>query len=140
MLHDVRVKVWLLQVAVVLLGWWHEGGGFVTGPVSVLVVEETSDRASLTPGQLDIISSHAPDGFLAWIKTHGEQDAGGNYRIVDNDDSMSQDAPKWQAAFAAKGDSVPWLVVTRSGRVLLSEALPREAADTMKALKRLGGE
>lgn len=121
-------------------GWLGSIGGIAVAPVSVLVVEETSERNKLTPGQREIIASHASDSFLAWIKTHGEKDPAGNYRIVDKDDSMSQDEAKWQTAFQAKGPTVPWLVVTRGGKVLLSESMPAEAAETMKTLKRFGGQ
>jgi len=126
---------------IALLVWLHFGGGGVlpvaAGPISVLVVEETADRDKLTAGQLDIIGSNAPDGARAYLKTHGEPDP---LRVVDKDDSLSQDDPKWQAAFAAKGATVPWLVIGRGGKVMLSEAMPADAAETMQTLKRFGGQ
>lgn len=128
---------------IALLVWLHFGSGGVlpvaAGPISVLVVEETSDRGSLTPGQRGIMFSHAPGSMIDWLKTHGEKE-GDSLRIVDKDDSMAQDEPKWQAAFNAKGDGLPWLVVTRGGNVLLSELLPKDEADTTRDLKRLGGQ
>lgn len=119
---------------------WLGGLPIATAPVSVMIVEETSEKDKLTPGQLAILTSHAPESFLAWIKTHGEKDIEGDYRIVDKDDSMEQDKPKWKAAFAAKGPTVPWLVVMRGEHVLLSEALPKTAEETMRELKRFGGQ
>lgn len=141
------------EVYVVGLAWASHagllGGAGGTGPVSVLVVEESSERDKLTEGQLEIIASHSPGSFLDWIKTHGEKGRGGAYRVVDKDDSMGQDE-SWKTAFALvvkesrDGNkllvpSMPWLVVTRGGRVLLSEALPKEESETMRHLKRLGG-
>jgi hypothetical protein len=129
----------------------HAGylGAFVpgaTGPVSVLVVEKSRERTKLTSGQLYAMTSNADDGLLAYLKTHGEDDP---FRLLDQDDGkpdekgnipIKEDTPKVQAEFAAKGNSVPWLIVSRSGRVLLSEVMPSDLPDIMRAVRRYGGQ
>lgn len=44
------------------------------------------------------------------------------------------------ASLYPEGPSAPRLVVLRGGRLVLSEALPAMAEETMNALKRLGGQ
>lgn len=134
-------------------GWVGLGPiAIAPGPVSVLIVEESGEREKLTPGQKQILFAHSPGSFIEWIKTHGEKDPAGAYRIVDKDDPLGQDELKWQAAFnlvvSRDSDgkvkllvpSLPWLVVLRGDKVLASEAMPSDAADTMKLLKRYGRE
>lgn len=144
-MFDLRHKIVAFNCLCALAYLVHGGylGGLipgVTGPVSVLIVEETDARNDLTAGQLDVLTSHSPGSFLDWIKTHGEHDKAGDYRIVDKDDSMSQDLPKWQTAFAAKGPTVPWLVIERNGRVLTSQAMPGDEGEFMRLVKRYGGQ
>jgi hypothetical protein len=130
-------------VSLAAIAWLYFGNSalpFAAGPISVMVVEETSDRGSLTTDQQGILFSHSPGSMLDWLKTHGEKDPDGAFRLIDKDSSLDKDAAKWQTMFAAKGAEVPWLVVSRGGKVLLSEALPKDAAATTQQLKRLGGE
>ena len=130
-------------VLAALLVWLALGDGagilpVAAGPISVLVVEETTERGNLTADQNGILFSHSAGSMLDWLKTHGEKDPEGAFELIDKDDKL--DAPKWQAMFDAKGPEVPWLVVSRGGKVLLSEPLPKDAATATQQLKRLGGD
>lgn len=120
----------------------HFGGLAVSkGPIAVLIVEETSERNLLTDGQRNAILSNADDSVLAYCKTHCEKDAGGvpQFRVIDKDDSVAKESPVIQALFAAKRESVPWLVVKR-GATIMSEPLPKSEADTLALLQRYGGK
>lgn len=117
--------------------------GPTPGPIAVLIVEETEDRNDLTPGQRAVIQSNAPGSVRDYCKTHCEKDAAGvvQFRVLDKDDSLDKDTDEMKALFALKRDSVPWLVIKRSGMagVAASEPLPKTAEETLSLLKRYGG-
>lgn len=127
----------------------HGAGGTVIGPapapgqIAVMIVEESSDRNHLTADQRAALLSTAPGSVRDYLKGHASKDAAGNpqFRLVDKDDAMDKDAKLWQDAFAAKGPTVPWLVVMgpRSPPPVFSGELPKTKADIFGTLKRYGG-
>ena len=119
------------------LAWLWFGGGalpFSSGPIAVLVVEETGERDKLTPAQREIVSSVAVRDYL---KTHCSKDAAGNpdFRFVDKDDDMSQADAKFQAMFKSPRQSLPWIYIA-----LGSSGFSGPVDDaTLATIKKWGG-
>ena len=120
---------------------WLGVPGISTGPIAVLIVEETEARSALAPGQREAILSNAAGSVRDYCKTHGEKDAAGvpEFRVLDKDDSVAKESPVIQELFAAKRDGVPWIIVKRGGTIV-SEALPKTEAETLALLQRYGGK
>jgi hypothetical protein len=100
----------------------------------VLIVEETEDRDKLTAGQREAMLSNADGSVRGYLSTHKYP-----LRLLDKDDSLDRDEPKFRAAFALPRPAVPWLYVIRDHGQTVSIALPKDAAATLALLKKYGG-
>lgn len=113
------------------------GGGIIGGSapfpaekLSVLIVEETSQRGSLTADQRAAITATAPGSLIATVKERG-----GEYRVLDKDQADFVQQPPWVAlAFAVERKSLPW-IVTAGPKRGVSEPLPATTAEILKAVE-----
>ena len=127
-----------------LAGWLAFGDGFnplapadpppfKTDRLRVLVVEETKERGNYTAGQREIIGSVASLRELVKGK-------GGEYFTLDKDAKLEHVAPWVQEAMkAAQPNLLPWIVAA-TPRAGFSKQLPKEAAETLADVQKLGGE
>lgn len=106
------------------------------GKISVLIVEETELRPKLSREQYGAIFG---EQFREYIKTHGEA------RILDPDDDMQFELPKWQKAMAefkkiTPPPELPCALVS-NGKDGDYKSIPRSASLTvlMDFLKKWGG-
>lgn len=110
-----------------------EAAPFPADKLSVLILEETDDRGTYTPGQREAMLSTA--GVREYIKAKG-----GEPLTVLDDDAPVDKAPPWiQAARkAAQPTTLPWIIVaTHNGG--MNKPLPTTAEETLAALKKIGG-
>lgn len=109
-----------------------------TGPVQVLIVEETGDRNTLSPGQLAAITGTDANSLDAYAKTHCSKDAKGNpdFAVLDKDDDVSRAAPWVQSLWKFKPTTMPALLVARDGKVAYCGAL---TDDALAKVKKFGG-
>ena len=126
-------------IGVLLIAWALLHGTAIAGgvgPISVLIVEESADRDQLTAGQREALFSNASGSVRDYLRAHNYE-----LRLLDKDDDLSRDNPKWQTAFALPRASLPWLYVLRQRGPTVSAPIPKDAASsTLSLLKRYGGE
>lgn len=128
----------LIGCLILLLAAYQQFGGgviggsapFQTDKLSVLIVEETAQRGSLTADQRAAILATAPGSLIATVKERG-----GEYRVIDKDQTnFALDAPWVAKAFAVDRKSVPWIVTAGPSRGV-SEPLPATTAEILKAVE-----
>lgn len=93
-----------------------EGGG-----LSVLILEETDDRRTLTKEQLDILASVEIRKF---VKANN-----GEIRVWDKDIDAANDSEKWRNALTIERQGLPWLIVS-GPKGNYSGPLPADVAAT----------
>lgn len=105
-------------------------------PIAVLVVEETDDRGTYTAGQREaIISLDGPGSIRGYVKAKG-----GEFLLWDKDQQPTANSPKWVAdALKVRGDKLPSIVAATPKTGFGPRELPKEAAETIAALKKIGG-
>ena len=133
-------------VAVCAVAYLGMGGGVslpwgstATGPVAVLILEETADRSLLPESQLEILSSTE---LRAWAVAHCDKDADGQpqFRVIDKDADTTHMDHLWQDRIVlAKSKPLPYLAVS-TGRSGAAGDLPLTVNETLKVLKKWGGE
>jgi hypothetical protein len=145
-------KITLPQFLLLLLAGWlmlgDQGGGctlpiisepppFKADKLCVLVVEETDDRGTYTAGQREaIISLDGPGSIRGYVKAKG-----GEYLLWDKDQQPTANSPKWVAdALKVRGDKLPSIVAATPKTGFGPRELPKDAAETIAALKKIGGE
>jgi len=104
-------------------------------PLCVLVLEESKDRGSYSLGQREVMTSQGTGtvrGYVAEKK--------GELIVWDKDQTPQKDTPGWvaEALKVANRDKLPWIVAA-SPSSGTSRELPKESAETMAALKKIGG-
>lgn len=122
----------LLALTLLMRGGGSIGGSapFPAERLNVLVVEETSQRGSLTADQRAALTGTAEGTMIAAVKKRG-----GEFRIIDKDQTdLSKDAPWVAKAFAVERKSVPWIVTAGPSRGV-SEPLPATTAEILKAVE-----
>ena len=132
----LSLTVLVLAVAALLLA----GGGSIGAPppfktdrLSVVLLEETENRANLTEEQKNVLLGTAEGPVRTWIATHG-----GQVRLVDVTTPPTLDEQWVQDAFKVEHASLPWLVAADSKR---GASLPvTTTADALKALEPLEGK
>lgn len=122
---------WIDIIALILLVVAFADGASGSGlPVSepglhVLIIEETSARNELKPGQQAIIASVPMMRFL-------DENCKG-WRVWDKDTDVTREAKFWQDAMAVERTSVPWLLVW-NGRRGASGELPATVDEAKKVI------
>ena len=135
-LTPTSVAAWLLAA------WLLFGGAgvspFVDPPpfkvdrLTVVVVEETSERGTYTPGQREVIESAG--GLREYVANKK-----GELRFVDQNVDVTKSEPWLIEAMKQPRPSLPWLLAaTPSAGV--NQPLPPTAAEALSAVKKIGGE
>lgn len=110
-----------------------------TGEVSVLIVEESSDRPRLPASQLTVLNSTR---IREWAKAHCDKDEGGHpeFRVLDKDDEVSHLPQKWRDRFEQSRKLPTPNIAVSTGKSGAEGDLPLTEDETLKVLKRYGGE
>lgn len=98
-----------------------------SGPLCVLIVEETADRRKLPASQVRIFTSTKVQGWL-------RQNAPNRWRIWDKDVDLSKAPAEFREAMKVPRESLPWIVIS-NGADAFSGPLPKTEADTLKLLE-----
>lgn len=107
----------------------------------VLILEETSNRQSLPPSQVSVLTSGEIRGYL---NTKCAKNAAGSpeYRVLDIDNNVSALEKHWQDAVDSykklPSKTLPWLIVS-DGKTGYQGPLPVTVDETMTLLKKYGG-
>ena len=143
-LNPISVVLWLLAV------WMAAGDGggcsiplvndpppFKAEKLCVLVVEETVDRNTYTPGQREaMLAVDGPGSIRGYVKSKG-----GEFLLWDKDQQPTQHSPAWVAeALKSRGDKLPSIIAATPSAGLGPRELPKDAAETISLLKKIGGE
>lgn len=106
-------------------------------PIAVLIVEETKERGSYTLGQREAMTAvDGPGSIRGYVKAKG-----GEYLLWDKDQQPTANSPAWVAeALKVRGDKFPSIVAATPRTGFGPRELPKEAAETIAALKKIGGE
>ena len=106
----------------------------VDGPLRVLIVYESAERANMPPAQDAILGSV---GFRAWLNgVCGDDPQTGSKKawwMLDKDADVSALAPHWQAAMKRHRPKVPYIHVMKGDAVVYEDTLPADVEAT-KAL------
>lgn len=138
-MNQSNKTIWLVVLALAFLFYRHSdklnvipGGGapFPAEKICVLIVEETSDRTKLPQAQL--VALIGPE----WREA--VRSKGGEFRQLDKETDVANDAPWVQAAMRVPRDSLPWVLIS-NGRSGHSGPLPADAAKLLELLARYGG-
>ncbi len=108
-----------------------------TGPLKIVIFEETVDRGSLPETQTDALLSTIWREYARehCSKTNGHPD----FRVIDKDTNLSK-AEDWvQAAGKKERNGLPWLCVT-NGTTGYNGPFPEDLERLMQILKEYGGE
>lgn len=135
--------LWLLiLIAFVLLF-----GGNVSGPItskapfktdklSVLILEETENRSSLSIGQLAVLDASDESSVRAWVVNNS-----GEFRLLDTSDTPTRDAQWVQEAFKVAKETkefkTPWIIAANATRGV-NQTLPVDTDATKSLLNPLG--
>lgn len=109
------------------------------GLISVLIVEETEDRAKPeNRAFLGVLNSVA---IREYMNTHCEKSADGRpqWRVLDKDADLTHAEQFWREAMARPRSSHPWIAIT-NGAAGTAGPLPATEAETLSLLKRWGGD
>ncbi|TWT58903.1 hypothetical protein KOR42_22900 [Thalassoglobus neptunius] len=100
---------------------------FQSDALSVLVVEDVSQRTVLDRGHLNLILG-VP--LREWCNENGVE-----LKVWDDDVDASRADPKWTVGLNAARDSVPWLYVSDHGERGFSGPLPKSWDETRAILE-----
>lgn len=115
---------WLILAAIVF-----GGSRPSSGPLDVLIVEDTQRRVELSPGQLAIVASESPGSVIEYLRANANE-----WRIADDEATFEADDEAIQQLATDKPKSLPWLSASR-GKRKISEPLPKDSANTLQRLK-----
>lgn len=108
----------------------------------VLILEETSNRQSLPPSQVSVLTSGE---IRSYLNSKCAKNAAGlpEYRVLDVDNSVANLDKHWQDAVNAYKNSttdksLPWLIVS-DGKTGYQGKLPLTVDETLTLLKKYGG-
>ena len=154
-MQDNRTKtvvfVWLLQVAVVGLTFWHDAGGAplvaAPGQIRVLIVDEESDYGK--PEYRPYLNTLNSSRIIAYLNSRCAKDADGKtpaWRHWDKDTKIAKEDPEWQPrldmaneAMTKAGNTLPVAVLT-NGRQTSTVPLPAGEDDALALFAIWGGK
>lgn len=109
---------------------------FKADKLCVLVVHESDDANSYTPGQREAMIAQSGSGSI-----RGYVDGkGGEFFLWDKDQQPTKDSPSWvvEALKAAQPNMLPWIVAATPSSGFTKQ-LPATAEETITALRKVGG-
>ncbi len=113
------------------------------GPVSglrVLIVEETSERSKLSPGQMAVILGTPMRAFLDSKTPTGKDGHTHTWNIWDKDVDAANAEPEAKALLARPHPTLPWIVLADSaGKVAFEGPLPPDVDQTVALIKKYTG-
>ena len=126
------------------MGWVESLFGVGSGPVRVLIVEDSTKRVGLSREQLKVLTASDDKSVEAWLNAHCAKGSDGNpaWRKVSvpADFKGDADAAVWQAEYDLRKEPLPWFcIATASGSVRYSGPVVSES-DTLSHLRRWGGD
>jgi hypothetical protein len=108
-----------------------------TGPISVLIVEQDSDRRNSE--YIQYLNSMQSPLIRSYMDQRGKKVGGADWLVLDVDSDVRHLPAFWQDAFNQSRDSLPWILIT-NGKSGFAGPLPRTEAETLSLLKKYGGE
>lgn len=104
---------------------------FKTDKLSVLILEETTQRPSYTQDQLFAITGNGPGSVDEAVKLRG-----GEFYPLDVNNTDLKLMPQWvqDAAKVPHEPDIPW-IVTAGPKYGVSEPLPKSRVDILKAVE-----
>lgn len=134
----ILVSLWLISggnVGGCNLPIISEPPPFKADKLCVLVVHETLDSNSYTPGQREAMQAvDGPGSIRGYVSGKG-----GEYFLLDKDQQPTAAMQPWVAeALKVRGDKLPWIVAA-SPSTGFTKQLPATAEETIAALKKIGG-
>lgn len=134
--------VGMLLVVALVLGVSKGGWSWPVGPVSpvsepglkVLVIEPDPQQRHkvLTAGQSEAMLATAKGSLREYVESKG-----GEFRLLDDNNDVSGDAPWVQALWKREHKSLPWIVVV-NGKRWTEGPLPERAIDSLNLAKKYG--
>lgn len=101
--------------------------------------EDASDSSAVTKEQREVFYSSVIRDYLNAKCVKGPDNKTAEWRIVDPNAEYSADEQRWKDAAARKRDKLPWVIIS-DGKVGYEGPLPANVEDTLKLLKKYGGE
>jgi len=98
---------------------------FPSADLSVLIVEESSQRAALPYKQLSVLTSLQIRDYVT--------ESGGEIRVWDKDVDAEYEAEKWRDALSKPRDSLPWIYIA-NGDKGYSGPLPKDVDKTKELI------
>ncbi len=108
---------------------------------SVLLIEETDERQSLTPGQREILLGSGPGTVREYCLTHAVKvDGNPEFRMLDKDDDVSRESAKWQDAWKRPHTPLPYIIASNGKQGFAEPLLPDvDPVKLLARLRKLGG-
>jgi hypothetical protein len=135
-------KTFVVFVAMIIVALLLPSGGgdaTVGGLVSVLIVEETSERPLLPASQLAILNSAE---LREWAKTHCDKgpDGAPEFRVLDKDADASRMSAKWRERFERSRTMPTPNIAVSDGRRGAEGDLPLTLNEVKAVLRRYAGD
>ena len=105
----------------------------------VLIVYEQKDLAKLPKEQVSILTSQTIRQYFNLKCVKGADGKTPESRIWDKDTDVSADSEHWRKALARPRTGLPWILIS-TGKTGYEGPLPANVDDTLKLLKKYGGE
>lgn len=131
-------KIVLIAGVVLLVAFLMDRVKPSTGPVAVLIMEETAERPLLPESQLQILNSTE---LREWLETRCDKDDDGmQFRVVDKDADTQFMSKLWQERVAeAKSKPMPYLAVS-NGKGGAEGDLPLSVDEVKAVVERYSGK
>ena len=101
--------------------------------------EDSSDFSAMPAAQRDIFYSPEIREYLNTHCVKGPDGKTADWRVIDPDASFSSEEQRWKDAAQRPRKNIPWLIIS-TGKTGFEGPLPANVEDTLKLLKKFGGE
>lgn len=102
--------------------------------VLIKVERQPADLLKLTAGQREVIQSTKTDEYLNSVCTTGADGKTKEWRVYDQNQDMTNDAPHWRDAMKRAHASIPWIIIS-NGKTGFEGPLPPDiTVESFKAL------
>ena len=108
----------------------------------VLFISESEDSSSFSDmpkGQREIFYSPVIRDYLNTKCVKGPDNKTAEWRVIDPHAEFSSDERRWKDAASRQRQNIPWLIIS-DGKTGFEGPLPANVEDTLKLLKKFGGE